>query len=662
MKKGMFLLLLIVLLVFSMAAFAVNNASGQGQRNAATPANKGQNGEPATPAHKATEIANNLLSNPFFIDPLSQNAPDDQGNVNTEGNWIFFTNSGAQATFELDRKVAKIIPTNINAPAYGIQLIQAPLKIENLGIYRITLRAKSDTPRNIAIKVGATGNKGWTAYSQSDLSLTTDMKTYTYEFTMRGETDPNARFEFFFAQSLAPVWIEQISLERIGTAVPEITMDDLMKRTKTEADENAVEEWQLLWSDEFDGPSINLENWTFETGNGADKSIPGWGNNELEYYTDSTNNAFIEDGNLVIQALKEQRQFNVNDTDYTTEYTSARLVTQDKVFTTYGRIETRAILPKGQGIWPAFWMLGQNIGTVGWPSCGEIDILEYIGSKATEIHGTVHGTISAGPGINGHVDLGIDLSEDYHVYAIEWDEDEVEFYLDDVLYHVVNKDEVALEVGPEDWVYDHDHFLILNLAVGGNWPGAPDDTTDFPKRMVVDYVRIYKDVNTATIDGQEVIDSEYERPAQKPGFENLVNGDFASGKEGWNSYFHFDASGTFNVVDGMAVITTDNNGLEEWSIQLYQGTYKCDSTKKYTLTFDARTEIPRDMTVVIDNAGYYRFVNEKVNLTTTMNTYQFTFSGINDEVSLKFLLGELGNAINGTNSITIDNVKIEILE
>lgn len=234
--------------------------------------------------------------------------------------------------------------------------------------------------------------------------------------------------------------------------------------------------WTLIWHDEFDGPQINLDYWTHETGG------HGWGNGESQYYTDSADNAFLEDGNLVIQALEQ----NVMGK----RFTSARLVTQGKVTQQYGRIEARIQIPTGQGIWPAFWMLGDDFDQVGWPRSGEIDIMENIGSEPWVIHGTVHG-----PGYSGGSGVGASyrlpdrrlFADDFHVYAIEWEPEAIRWYVDDVLYNTITPNAV-----PGDWVYDHPFFILLNVAVGGRWPGYPDNTTQFPQRMLVDYVRIYE--------------------------------------------------------------------------------------------------------------------------------------------------------------------------
>lgn len=235
--------------------------------------------------------------------------------------------------------------------------------------------------------------------------------------------------------------------------------------------------WTLVWSDEFDGPNINSSNWTYDIGWGQN----GWGNAELQYYTDRTQNARIENGMLVIEARKERFRAQ--------QYTSARLKTQSLQTFTYGRIEARMQLPYGQGIWPAFWSLGSDITEVGWPNSGEIDIMEHIGREPQNIYGTVHG-----PGYSGADSVGNSytltsgsVSTEFHVYAIEWEPDEIRWYIDDILYGTITPDDV-----PGMWVFDHDFFLILNVAVGGYWPGYPDETTIFPQFMRVDYVRVYQ--------------------------------------------------------------------------------------------------------------------------------------------------------------------------
>lgn len=245
--------------------------------------------------------------------------------------------------------------------------------------------------------------------------------------------------------------------------------------------------WELVWQDEFDGPEINGEYWTHEVGGS------GWGNGEAQYYTDEPQNSFIEDGYLVIQALEENKLGK--------RFTSARLMTRHKVEVTYGRIEARIQIPYGQGIWPAFWMLGANLDRKGWPHNGEIDIMENIGSEPKVIHGTVHGPgYSGGNGVGRSKRLTGDgrYADDFHIFAIEWEEEEIRWFVDGENYFRLTPAAV-----PGEWVYDHPFFLILNVAVGGRWPGYPDATTTFPQTMKVDYVRIYERVDKELNDDTE---------------------------------------------------------------------------------------------------------------------------------------------------------------
>lgn len=232
---------------------------------------------------------------------------------------------------------------------------------------------------------------------------------------------------------------------------------------------------ELVWADEFNGTSINYSNWSYDVGG------DGWGNNELQWYTDSSgDNARIENGVLVLEAQEERVRSR--------NYTSARLKTQDLQSFTYGRIEARIKVPYGQGIWPAFWTLGTNIPTVGWPYSGEIDIMEHVGREPFNVYGTVHGPgYSAAESVGNFITLPEPVTNDFHVFAIEWSPELIVWYMDGVEYHRVTPADV-----PGEWVFEHDFFLILNVAVGGYWPGYPDETTVFPQQMLVDYVRVYQ--------------------------------------------------------------------------------------------------------------------------------------------------------------------------
>lgn len=244
--------------------------------------------------------------------------------------------------------------------------------------------------------------------------------------------------------------------------------------------------WTRVWSDEFDGPNgsaVNSQRWTMETGGG------GWGNNELQTYTNRTQNAYLEDGMLVIKAMRET--FTGTD-GIRREYTSARLKTQDKFTQTYGRFEARIKVPFGQGIWPAFWMLGNNIPQAGWPRCGEIDVMEIIGREPSRVYGTIHGPgYSGAGGIGGNFTLpnGEQFKDGFHLFAIEWQPREIRWFMDDKLFKTLTSKDLPAGA---DWVFNHPFFLLLNVAVGGNWPGNPDATTVFPQTMQVDYVRVYR--------------------------------------------------------------------------------------------------------------------------------------------------------------------------
>lgn len=242
--------------------------------------------------------------------------------------------------------------------------------------------------------------------------------------------------------------------------------------------------WQLSWSDEFDGTAGSLPDaskWGFDLGNN------GWGNQELQNYTNRPENVSLDgNGNLVITALRE----NFGGSPFT----SARIKTKNLFEQQYGRFEARLKTPYGQGIWPAFWMLGANNDTVAWPGCGEIDIMELRGQQPSIINGTIHGPgFSAGSAISGGYALANSRFDvDYHVFAVEWDKNKIDFFVDDYLYNRITKNDLPVN---GQWVYDHSFYMILNVAVGGNYVGFPTDLTPMPQKMTIDYVRVYTDGN-----------------------------------------------------------------------------------------------------------------------------------------------------------------------
>ncbi|MDR3737986.1 MAG: glycoside hydrolase family 16 protein [Terracidiphilus sp.] len=241
----------------------------------------------------------------------------------------------------------------------------------------------------------------------------------------------------------------------------------------------------LTWSDEFNGPDGSAPDpakWhVISSGSGN-------GNDELQYYTRRPINVHQEGGNLVIMARKE----HYKGREGVRKYTSARLETLRLFAQKYGRMEARIKLPGGQGIWPAFWMMGNDVKKVGWPACGEIDIMEQVGFEPSMTHGTLHAEGYSGPTALGSSytlpDRGR-FSDGFHRFAVEWEPGEIRFYADDVLFATRKQQDIPADA---KWPFDHPFYLLLNVAVGGHWPGAPDKTTRFPATMLVDYVRVYR--------------------------------------------------------------------------------------------------------------------------------------------------------------------------
>jgi beta-glucanase (GH16 family) len=249
----------------------------------------------------------------------------------------------------------------------------------------------------------------------------------------------------------------------------------------------------LIWQDEFsvDGP-IDPTAWTYDLGDGTDQGIPGWGNNELQYYTDRPENVTVENGVLVLTARQESFMGS--------NYTSARITTQGIFEQQYGRFEARIRLPTGKGIWPAFWLLGNDCDQNPWPQCGEIDIMEYLGDGPTVVFGSVHGPgYNAGDSISREYVLENDrFDEGFHVFGIEWGPDYINYYVDGDLYNTITPETTEEEAitfnapaNSGEWVFNRPFYIIINMAVGGDLPGAPNAETEFPQSMYVDYVRVY---------------------------------------------------------------------------------------------------------------------------------------------------------------------------
>ncbi|MEL7532106.1 MAG: family 16 glycosylhydrolase [Bacteroidota bacterium] len=237
--------------------------------------------------------------------------------------------------------------------------------------------------------------------------------------------------------------------------------------------------YNLVWADEFDGTSLDLDNWSYIVGDGC-PNVCGFGNNELQIYTNERDNLFLTDDCMVIEAQQ-----------VTGGYRSARIRSLGKQEFQYGRIDIRAMMPVGQGIWPALWMMGDDSETTGWPACGEIDIMEYLGHEESTTHGTVH----FGEDWTQHRFKGNSYSlpagtfhEKFHVFTIIWEENLIEWYVDDVFFFRIT----PADLGGETWRFDHPFYFLVNMAIGGNWPGSPDASTQFPQRMFVDYIRVFQ--------------------------------------------------------------------------------------------------------------------------------------------------------------------------
>lgn len=230
----------------------------------------------------------------------------------------------------------------------------------------------------------------------------------------------------------------------------------------------------LVWEENFTGSQLDESVWNFETGDGC-PNLCGWGNNELQVYTNK--NHTLKNGNLIIRAQKEGNK-----------YTATRITTANKKQFQYGRIETRAKLPVGRGLWPAFWMLGGNITNVGWPKCGEIDILEYVGKEPNMVFTSLHTQDSHGNTINSKKTKITDIEQGFHIYSIDWTKDKIDFFVDYKLVYTFQPD----EKNENTWPYNQPFYFIINLAIGGNFGGPEVDESIFPQDFIVDYIKVYQ--------------------------------------------------------------------------------------------------------------------------------------------------------------------------
>lgn len=369
--------------------------------------------------------------------------------------------------------------TNWTIPATATSIMFVPLSVDgarvgfdNVGVVvpNSTLTVSISSPLN-----GAVVNPDYTISANATVSPGTVTNVSFFDGAVLLGSDTNSPYVFnVTSASLGAHALKAVARDNLGNSATSSVVNITVTNVSAPAG------WQLAWSDEFtqpDGTSPDSSKWTYDIGAG------GWGNNELEYYTSRTNNVRIETNMLVIEAKAESYLGS--------SYTSARLKTQGKASWTYGRMEARIKIARTQGIWPAFWMLGTNIPSVGWPTCGEIDIMECIGSEPKKVYGTIHGPgYSGGGGVGGSYTAGPDIGDDFHIFAIEWEPNVIRWYFDNNNYFTAT----TASIGGNTWVFNQDQFFLLNVAVGGSWPGYPDGTTVLPQKMLVDYVRVYTNV------------------------------------------------------------------------------------------------------------------------------------------------------------------------
>ncbi len=343
----------------------------------------------------------------------------------------------------------------------------------------------NDDPRDLTMEVSvAEDGSGLVSIQASAINAT------LYSLFIDSDKDPIAEntsgsFEYTFVQT----GLYQVEVRAYGTSgkyLRESRQVSISLGIGVSVEDGYIspvsyEGFDLVWNDEFEGETVKPANWIFEAGTGCPNC--GWGNNELQYYR--RENASVENGVLTIEAKKEKYQGQ--------EYTSARMITKNLISFEYGRIDIRSLLPKGQGIWPALWMLGANIGSVGWPACGEIDIMEMIGGKGRDntTHGTIHWDADGNHASAGesYTPEASSLSGEYHVFSVLWMESSITWFLN-------NQEFYTVDITPANMSeFRQEFFFIMNLAVGGNWPGNPDSTTVFPQKMKVDYIRVFQKQN-----------------------------------------------------------------------------------------------------------------------------------------------------------------------
>ena len=408
-------------------------------------------------------------------------------------------------------------------------------------------------------------------------------------------------------------------------------------------------EADLVWFDDFNGSKLDTKSWNYEF------HEPGWVNNELQSYDDSAENTYVKDGYLVIQPIKK-----VSD-DGTVSYTSGRVNTQGKHAFTYGRFEARLKVPSGQGYLPAFWMMPDDESFYGqWPKCGEIDIMEVLGHQTDTLYGTLHfgephsqdqGTYTLSSG---------NFSDEFHVFALEWDPGEIRLYCDGIKYKTIN-DWYTKRPGFGEVTYpapfDQPFYMIFNVAVGGNWPGYPDATTPFDERaqMVVDYVKVYQ---------KKYYNDDVKKPAKAAVLDSAAGNMIVEDKDKWIFLNAQGGDGKLEVNNGNLDIYSVSDGPVEYAVQVVQGPVPMIKGNIYRYSFDASADEERTIisTVSAPERGWIRyFPDTPVDLTTDWQNYEFTFDmkeEDDDAGRVEFNMGNQGSKA----TIHIRNVRLETVE
>lgn len=424
----------------------------------------------------------------------------------------------------------------------------------------------------------------------------------------------------------------------------------------TEAPEIAG--YNLLWHDEFDGSTLDESIWNYEP------HEPGWTNEELQEYTTSTDNVFLRDGKLVLKAIKSEK----NGGDY---YTSGKITAQNKKDFTYGKVVASAKVPAGKGLWPAIWMMPQDEQHYGqWPKCGEIDIMEVLGSRLDTAYGTLHyGEPHAEQQGTYILENGGSYADEFHEFSVEWEPGEMRWYIDGNLYHTVNDWFTAVQ-GEDEKPYpapfDQPFFVQMNLAVGGTWPGDPDASTDFDKaEFEIDYVRVYQKPQYDT--NVTKPEKNYRKPLEDGNY--VLNGNFAENEdltddEGWKFLLFEGGEGSAEIQDQKLVIKTENEGTVDYSVQLIQPEMPMIKGKKYRVSFDAWADETRDIIVCVSapNAGWIRYLPDTtLEITTEQKTYTYEFEMKDKDDPLgrlEFNLGNRGSAA----TVYLTNVRLEEIQ